>query len=237
MKAFRISSIFTASIVALTFVAAASVAQADTLTVFGTPAENDSTPITSTTKISLAEFNNVTGLYAGDRLTSVEIILSGAGSTSYTAELIGNTGSATINSFSTNATLTLSSVPSVTMNLTGTDTLSTPITLTPGNPSTTTTPQSILGATTDGFFGTAGFAGIGDLGFTLTGNANTSYSGSVTDGDLVAVGGNTFAGATVEAIYTYSTPPPVPEPGTLLLFGTGLLGLAGLVRRKFQQSR
>jgi hypothetical protein len=25
----------------------------------------------------------------------------------------------------------------------------------------------------------------------------------------------------------------VPEPGTLSLFGTGLLGLAGLIRRKF----
>jgi hypothetical protein len=40
---------------------------------------------------------------------------------------------------------------------------------------------------------------------------------------------------TVTVTYNYSG--LTPEPGTLTLFGTGLLGLAGLLRRKNMHSR
>ena len=39
--------------------------------------------------------------------------------------------------------------------------------------------------------------------------------------------------AGIQAIYGGGVDDPIPEPGTLVLFGTGLLGAAGFVRRRF----
>ncbi len=56
----------------------------------------------------------------------------------------------------------------------------------------------------------------------VTGGVTVLFAGGIKNGHI------TMSGATV------NIPLPVPEPGTLSMLGTGLLGLAGLVRRKFR---
>ena len=51
---------------------------------------------------------------------------------------------------------------------------------------------------------------------------------------LTTLGTNTaFNGHVTLTITDLSTTPSVPEPSTIALFGTGVLGLAGIARRKF----
>ena len=69
------------------------------------------------------------------------------------------------------------------------------------------------------------FTGTGAVNYTPT-PAEFQYSSQYVVGQ--AVGGLTSFSASTSA-----TPPPIPEPATLALFGTGLVGIVGMARRRF----
>lgn len=99
-----------------------------------------------------------------------------------------------------------------------------------------TNPQLDLstGVFTSSFTGTVTGTALELLGFSGLGSINVSGTFELQIGTLIDPNGAWGENDVIYAITNDDIPTqPVPEPGTLALFGTGLLALAGIARRKF----
>jgi hypothetical protein len=249
MKAIRNATLLSLPLAALALVAAVPVAHADTINAVLSGSTSTSETFTATVPLTLTELSDV--LYVPQfstslgTLTSIDVVLSGGGSTDITGSVPEDSSGGTVTKLYTDSlfTLTNANVSALYEDVVGgepfnpiTHALLTPLTLPPafdsGALSLSGTPDD-SGAITTGSTLSA-FSGVGNVVFDL---GTYTELNVVSSGGLLALNEVTSDSGTVTVTYNFSPEVVTPEPGALTLFGTGLLGLAGMLRFKFLRSR
>jgi hypothetical protein len=100
-----------------------------------------------------------------------------------------------------------------------------------GTPGYTFNAQGPGGSTYAGACGAVDSSGYGDNGITFSNIGNGNMSGTVNFPGIGANGGTAWF-SLEDPVDLNLQVNPTPEPGSLVLFGSGLIGLAGAIRRK-----
>jgi len=253
MKILRIASFILSGAVLLTLFVATPLASANSITYTAAVPQQltDLTDVALTPSLPMYNLANT--------LTGVTITIQGAGTMTFNSVTNNGSGSSTFIA-TQNTSLWLDDQNSLSI-----DALLDPLTasISASSPGTVGSHNIISGGTVVAQGATVGPLGP----YTMTGSlASISFSSpaelalfqgpvggnSVLDFVMSTYSSTTFttngsnnlaavyselAGGTIQITYDYNGTPIIPEPTTLILFGTGLMGLAGAVRYKFMKSR